>query len=130
MRHIDWRSHGSRHLGLTYLAADHGFLNPFAHRALFDCATTFRLVSPYLGELIARSYEKEFTLRALQSPFESKDILKGRGYFWDAESRCWTIVLPESKIEAERIFLSEEVYKGPSKHREYPVVSSDFIDSV
>lgn len=125
MRHIDWRKHGCRHLGLTYLAADHGFLNPFAHRALFDCATTFRLVSPYLAELVARSYEKEFTVKAVGSPFESKDILKRRGYFWDAEARCWTIILPESKIEEERTFLAQEVYKGTSKHREIPMSSED-----
>jgi DNA polymerase-3 subunit epsilon len=124
MRHVDWRRHGFRQLGLTYLAADHGFLNPFAHRALFDCATTFRLVSPYLPELVARSFEKEFTIRAVSSPFESKDVLKKRGYYWDQETRCWTIIVPESKIEGERSFLAEEVYKGLSKHREIPIENS------
>jgi DNA polymerase-3 subunit epsilon len=120
LRHIDWRGHGYRQLGLTYLAADHGFLNPFAHRAIFDCATTFRLIAPHLPELISRSYEKEFTVHALSSPFESKDTLKKRGYIWDPSLRCWVTIVPESKLEEERTFLAQEVYKGPPKHRETP----------
>ena len=118
LRHIDWRRHGYRQMGLTYLAADHGFLNPFAHRAVFDCATTFRLVAPHLDELITRSYEKEFTVHALASPFESKDVLKKRGYHWDPHMRCWVTIVPESRLEEERNFLAEEVYKGTPKHRE------------
>lgn len=118
MRHVDWRGHGFGTQSLNYLAADHGFVNPFAHRALFDCATTFRLVAPYLSELIARSYEREYAVKAYASPFESKDVLRGRGYRWDPEERVWGKVVPETKLDEERAFLASEVYKGKPAHRE------------
>jgi DNA polymerase-3 subunit epsilon len=118
MRHINWRKHRFNSLSLNYLAADHGFVNPFAHRAIFDCATTFRIVSPHLQELIQRSYEPEFTIKAVGSPFESKDVLKHRGYRWDQQERCWHRVVPESELADERRFLADEVYKGQPRHQE------------
>lgn len=121
LRHIDWKKHGFGSGALTYLAADHGFVNPFPHRALFDCATTFKLMAPHLDELIERSYEREFLVRAVGSPFESKDALKARGYRWDAEARVWTKVVPESALQDERAFLAEKVYLGEPRHAEMEI---------
>jgi len=118
MRHIDWKKHNFNTQALNYLAADHGFVNPFAHRALFDCATTFRLISPYLKELIARSYEREVVVKAVNSPFESKDVLRARGYRWDPNERCWGKVIAESGLNDERQFLAADVYKGEPRHFE------------
>lgn len=118
MRHINWHKHRFGSLSLNYLAADHGFVNPFAHRAIFDCATTFRIVSPHLQELIERSYEREFTIKAVGSPFETKDVLKQRGYRWDQLERCWNRIVPASDLEEERRFLAEAVYKGEPRHQE------------
>lgn len=119
MRHIPWRKLGFRTQALNYLAADHGFANPFAHRALFDCATTFRLLAPHLDELIRRSCEREVTLLADGAPFEAKDLLRGRGYRWDPERRVWLISVLESELDEERTFLSSRVYgERPDRHRE------------
>ncbi len=112
MRHVDWRKLGFNSLALNYLAADHGFVNPFAHRALFDCATTFRLIGPHLNDLIIRSYEREYLLKAVNSPFESKDTLRQRGYRWDPEERCWSRVVTATELTEERAFLADHVYKG------------------
>lgn len=118
-KHIDWKKHQFRTTALNYLAADHGFVNPFAHRALFDCATTFRVISPYLPELIARSYEREFLLRAVYAPFETKDVLKQRGYYWNQDGRVWERVVSESQLEDERRFLGADVYgANGTKHQE------------
>lgn len=121
MRHIDWQRHNHKTLSLNYLAADHGFVNPFAHRAIFDCATTFRLITPYLKELIIRSYEREYVIKAVYSPFESKDVLRLRGYRWDPEERVWGKVIGETALADERKFLAEQVYRGEPKHREIVV---------
>lgn len=118
MRHIDWAGKGYKTQALNYLAADHGFVNPFAHRAIFDCAATYRLIEPYIGELIERSYEKEFKVIARGAPFESKDILKSNGYRWDPGQRVWAKVMGASKLEGEREFLESEVYSGNSTHEE------------
>jgi len=123
MRHVDWESHGFRTRSLNYLAADHGFVNSFAHRALFDCATTFRLIEPYFDELVARSYLKEIRILAVQAPFEQKDNLKARFYRWDPAKRVWYKDVFEDKLEEERAFLVSEIYHGRSRHEELPVNS-------
>jgi len=110
LRHINWAKHGFTARSLTYLAADHGFVNPFPHRALFDCATTFRLVAPYLDELVARSLEQEFWIYAVGSPFETKDKLRLAGYRWDQERRVWKKLVADSERPSEREFLVREVY--------------------
>jgi len=112
MRHIDWRSKHFNAVALNYLAADHGFVNPFAHRAVFDCATTFRLITEHFSELVNRSHEREYLVQAVGSPFETKDLLRQRGYRWDADQRVWSRVLAESALPEERNFLQEQVYRG------------------
>ncbi len=123
-RHVDWTAHGFKTQALNYLAADHGFVNPFAHRALFDCATTLRLIGPYLGELIERSYERQFHVKAVGAAFEVKDLLKARGYRWDGNERVWSKFVFESSMAEERNFLQEQIYCGKPRHEEVEVVSS------
>jgi len=118
LRHVDWTSKGFKSHALNYLAADNGFVNPFAHRAVFDCATTFRLVAPYLNELVERSYEREYKVLAKGAPFESKDVLKQNGYKWDPALRVWHKTMGEKKLELEREFLLKNVYHGSSTHEE------------
>ncbi len=118
VRHVDWDEKGFRSRALNYLAADHGFVNPFAHRALFDCATTYRLIAPHFADLSRRCQEKEVRVFAKDAPFEKKDILRNRKYSWDTVRRVWSKCLSESKLEEERKFLGEHVYGGSSRHVE------------
>jgi DNA polymerase III subunit epsilon len=111
-KHIDWHAKGFSSQRLNYLAADHGFVNPFAHRALFDCATTYRLLAPHISELIATSCEKEFEILAHKASFASKDILKSRGYRWDPEQKVWKLTVFKKSLEVEQSFLRENVYKS------------------
>lgn len=111
-RHIDWKKRGFRSTALNYLACDHGFVNPFPHRALFDCATTFRLISPYFSELLHRSYQNEFLLLATGAPFKAKDLLKERAYRWDPVKRVWHKNVFEADLEEEEAFLLEKIYDG------------------
>ncbi|MEY4631450.1 MAG: polymerase polC-type [Pseudomonadota bacterium] len=122
IRHINWLKHGFKTRALNYLAADHGFVNPFAHRALFDCATTFRLVTPYLDELIRRSYLREYLISATGAPFETKDVLRTHGYRWNPEARVWAKSILEDELAEERAFLAADVYKTSTrKHTEEEV---------
>ncbi len=117
-RHIDWDKLGYKTRALNYLAADKGFVNPFAHRAVFDCATTFRVIEPHLGQLIERSYENMFLVKAVGAAFEKKDLLKERRYRWNAQERVWAKEVFEGQLEEERSFLESEVYSGSSCHEE------------
>ena len=123
-KHINWSAHGHRTRALNYLAADLGFVNPFAHRALFDCATTFRIISPKLQELVERSYMREYLISAVGAPFEVKDLLRTRGYRWNAEQRVWAKGVFEDELQQEREFLGEKIYKGTLRHREDELTTS------
>lgn len=117
-KHIDWEGRGFRTKALNYLAADHGFVNPFAHRALFDCATTFRIVEPYFEELLTRSYLNELRVWATGAAFETKDKLRLARYRWDAGARVWFKDIMEDSLEAERHFLRTEIYpEGRDSHK-------------
>jgi DNA polymerase-3 subunit epsilon len=120
-KHIDWSGHGFKTRALNYLAADHGFVNSFAHRALFDCATTLRLIQPYLAELIETSYEREIKFVATGAAFETKDLLRENGYRWDQNERVWQKTVFEKNLIGEREFLSDKIYRGNSRHQEIAV---------
>lgn len=129
VRHISWTEKGFGSRKLQYLAADSGFLNPFAHRALFDCATLVRVIAPYMSELSTRCFQPETKILATGSPFESKDILKSKGYRWDPEQRVWGKSCLEEQLQSEREFLAREVYKGNSRHTEEQIWFNPMVQS-
>ena len=53
-------------------------------------------------------------LWANDSPFETKDVLRARGYRWDAQERAWNRELREPGLEAELAWLRNAVYRGRS----------------
>ncbi len=118
LRFIDWKGHGFKTRSLNYLAADHGFVNPFAHRALFDCATTFRIIAPRLKELIEYSFLREYRIFATGAAFDTKDLLKANSYRWDPERRVWSKDVFENRLADEREFLKQHIYRGADQHQE------------
>lgn len=118
MQLIDWEEHGYKTRSLNYLAADHGFVNPFPHRAVFDCATTFKLMAPHFAELHRNKDFFMFRVEATDAPFRLKDTLKARRYMWDSEARVWFKEMLGPKLVAERVWLANEIYGGKAAHRE------------
>jgi DNA polymerase-3 subunit epsilon len=87
---------------LTYLAAEHGFLNPFSHRAVFDVLTMFRVLSRYdINEVIRLANEPIKTCYA-QVSFDDKQKAKDRGYHWDADKKKWFKKMKESQAKTEK----------------------------
>jgi DNA polymerase-3 subunit epsilon len=86
---------------LEYLASEHGFLNPFAHRALFDVLTMIKVVSKYSwDEVLSMAHQKDILLRAVVS-FDDKDKAKARGYQWDGDRRFWLKKVKENQVLVE-----------------------------
>lgn len=115
---IDWKALGAGSSKLGALALDHGWFYD-AHRALVDCHALLQVLTRPLGtstvtglsRLIDAGSQSSFKLRATGAPFESKDLLKARGYRWDAEGRVWYCSLPsDERLEAELEWLKAEVY--------------------
>jgi DNA polymerase III subunit epsilon len=74
---------------LRHLAAEHGFLNPFSHRAVFDVLTMFKVVSCYkIEDIIARAAQPTVYVQAIVS-FDEKEKAKARGYYWHGPTKAW-----------------------------------------
>lgn len=115
---IDWKAAGAGSSKLSALAQDQGWFYD-AHRAQVDCHALLQVLSKPvptsastgLTQLIAAASRSSFKLRATGSPFESKDLLKSRGYRWDADAKVWFCTLPDAeRLDAELQWLKAEVY--------------------
>lgn len=103
---------------LVHLAAEHGFVNPFAHRAAFDVLTMLKILDAYdIQEVIKLSLEPNITLLANTAPpwsdqGRSTDLAKARGYRWDGSKKRWHKIVKKSQVEREQ------------SHGEFPVVEA------
>lgn len=68
---------------LKHLSGDHGFLNPFSHRAVFDVLTMLKVMSHYpMEEILAYQKIPFYTMRALVN-FDHKELAKAQRYSWE-----------------------------------------------
>ncbi|RVU18155.1 3'-5' exonuclease [Methylobacterium oryzihabitans] len=117
---VPWRDEGHEGLKLGYLLIDHGYFH-HGHRAIDDCHALLRLLSLPLRAsgrlalacLLETARRPTVRLWAQGSPIETKDLLKARRYRWSGRRRCWYVDLDEERIEIERSFLSEQVFRRP-----------------
>ena len=74
---------------LGYLAAEHGFLIPFAHRALFDVMAMLKVLSLYdFAEVVKLQASPTLTIYGRHG-YENNATAKEHGFKWDAESKQW-----------------------------------------
>lgn len=126
---VDWRSEGIGSAKLDYIAYQYGFFYE-AHRAEGDCFALLEILQqplPKSGDLVLTSIlnslsQKSYQIFATGSSFETKDILKSRGYRWDAVKKCWhTTVAGDEAIKAEVVWLKDSVYGAKSARVEIEV---------
>lgn len=87
---------------LVHLAAEHGFVNPFAHRAVFDVLTMLTVLAEYdAKEVLALSKVKSITIRAVVT-YEAREQAKAKGYRWNAERKIWVKTIKETQLEKEK----------------------------
>jgi DNA polymerase-3 subunit epsilon len=119
---VDWRGKGFPVSKLEVLALYHGFFVD-AHRALADCDALLHLLSmedanegaPYLRELLQNARRAVAEVIAWETPFETKDLLKRRGYSWDAANKAWGRTVAIEALDEERAWLESDVYPGESR---------------
>ncbi|CAA2145090.1 3'-5' exonuclease [Methylobacterium bullatum] len=115
---IPWRAEGHEGMKLGYLLTDYGFFHK-GHRAIDDCHALMALLARplrtsgrlALSSLLETARKPTVRLWAEGAAFETKDALKGRGFRWNGQRRCWYMDLPEENLEVERAFLSSEIYQ-------------------
>ncbi len=117
---VDWSGEGIGSAKLDYIAYKYGFFYE-AHRAEEDCYALLEILQQplprsgelVLGSILSRLTQKSYQIYATGSPFETKDILKARGYRWDGEKKCWhTTLTGDEAIRAEVAWLKTGVYGG------------------
>lgn len=126
---IPWKTYGFNSLALEFLAYKSGF-HFSGHRASTDCHALLEVLQtdfPSSGlkplKILAdKSLTIDLKLRALRTPFESKDSLKERGYRWDVERKTWHTHLSKDAVDAETKWLRENVYDNSVFSIEYETI--------
>ena len=89
---------------LIHLAAEHNFLNPYPHRALFDALTCLKILDLYdIPTVIERSKLPNVLVEAVVS-FNDKDLAKNRGYQWNdwKGKKRWVRNLKDPEVAKEQ----------------------------
>jgi len=125
MYDVDWDKEEISSRKLEYIAYKFGFFHE-GHRAINDCLAGVHLLAqklpksqvPVLKELLIQSAAIRFKLYALNSPYDSKELLKARGYRWNMNQndkyRAWSIELLEDKVAEEINYLRSSIYSTSS----------------
>lgn len=74
---------------LLYLAAYHGFINPFPHRALFDSLTMIKITNNYDYDRMIEVAKSPFIKLIAKVSFDNKELAKDEGFRWDPEKKIW-----------------------------------------
>jgi len=119
---VPWSDAGIESSKLEYLAYRYGFFYE-GHRAEIDCLALLEVLRRPFGEsgapalkiLLESARKPSYRLWANNSPFESKDVLKQRGYRWVPDKRTWcSEVASRQAVDEELAWLKDAVYGGKS----------------
>jgi len=117
---VPWSDAGIASSKLEYLAYRYGFFYD-GHRAEADCHALLEVLAQPFGEsggtalksLLDSARTPSYRLWANNSPFETKDVLRQRGYWWDAGRRCWSVeVRSQEAVQEELAWLRDTVFAG------------------
>lgn len=83
---------------LTYLASEHGFVNPFSHRALFDVLTMLKLLAHYSIEEIVVLQNSPLVKVLAHVSYDDRDKARRLGFRWDPQQRHWYTEVKEAML--------------------------------
>lgn len=116
MADLDWLELGFEGRGVSHLVAQCGWFYE-AHRAENDVLALLYLLAhqtasgeTILKKLVKCAEQSTCRVHAIDSPFDSKDRLKARGYRWDAVMKYWWREVAHAELEAEQAWLRSDVY--------------------
>lgn len=128
---IPWNEEGLGGAKQEFLAYRFGF-HYDGHRASNDCQALLEILQQNLPEsgtkalrsLLQAVAKKELKVSPLGSPFESKDVLKMRGYRWNPELKVWTGIIESESLTNEVEWLKAAVYGGRSFKLEQETINA------
>lgn len=103
MSQVEW---GTATRKLEYLLYTMGYFYK-AHNALTDCQAGLFAIAHEgrLAQILEASRKPSYHVWAIDAPFEVKDDLKKRGYFWSAEQKSWHKNIPADAADDEETWL-------------------------
>lgn len=99
---------------LQYIASEYGYVNPYQHRALFDCIALAKILDHQdIDLMIERSKEALYDIEIeVAKPWTdgsvSKDYAKNNGFKFNPESKTWSKKMLEKEY-------SQTVFEYPVK---------------
>ena len=116
---MPWKAEGFGAASLEFLAYRFGF-HFTGHRASVDCHALLEVLQsdlPVSGikvfkMLLDKARTPDIKVWALNSPFETKDKLRERGYRWDGERKLWNKAVSNDEMSLETEWLKAEVYNN------------------
>lgn len=123
MAELPWRDWGFETRSLQPLLWQHGMFSN-AHRAADDVWALFMLLSQrredefgepktYLSQLIANASTPSVRVAAVGAPYAAKDVLRERGYGWDALQKVWAKLVSTGEAEPEKAWFRAEALPAP-----------------
>lgn len=88
---------------LTYMAADHGFVSTFQHRALFDVMTMLRIMSMYPFAEVAQLAASATCTLVADAAYDDRGVMREHGFYWVAAHRQWRRQVKECQLNAVRL---------------------------
>lgn len=131
MCEIDWRARGFEGRALNHLVYQAGATGYFfgGHRAATDVLALVHLLAhpvdedggTILGRLVTTAETPSVKVMAVGAPFDRKDMLKRRGYRWDAGRQYWWTTVAAAGEARERAFLAECIYRPGQEPQVEPI---------
>ena len=121
---VPWEAHGMSSVKLGWLLMEHAGLYFRAHRAEDDCLAAIHILATQYADdgslpmrhLLESSRRQTVMVRAVNSHFDTKELLKARNYQWDNgapdRAKAWQKEIAEDALETEVAWLQETIYKG------------------
>jgi DNA polymerase-3 subunit epsilon len=128
---LPWKEEGISSAALEFIAYKFGF-HFSGHRASNDCHALLEIMHntlpnskiKVLKALLDNAFTPSIKLWAINSGYDSKDLLKERAYRWNAEKRCWYRVISKDILNEEFEWLRNTVYN----HRNFQL-EQEIIDA-
>ena len=98
---------------LTCLAAEHGLLNPFPHKAQFDVAVMLKILRQYDLDAIAETARSPLIVVNAGVNYHSRQMAKDAGYHWNGEVKLWLKQMRECTFDAEQDEVEFKMIKAP-----------------
>ena len=83
---------------LSYLACEHGFVNPFPHRALTDVLSTLKILSHYDFEVVKEVAKSPLVQVIAQVSYDERHKPRQAGFRWDSERKYWFLDIRKALV--------------------------------